>query len=153
MLIASIASGAFIDKVLEPKWFVLLGQSSFALYMFHVPLLIFASWLFANRVELGPVGHLVEGCDRRLMLSVVSVGRSSTHRETPKVLVSLWLRDTEIFRISNSALKPQPLNKTSSTQKMSVPKENGWHLASRFFNHLVVSVLAMASTMSTTAPM
>ena len=60
VLIASIASGAFIDKVLEPKWFVLLGQSSFALYMFHVPLLIFASWLFANRVELGPVRHLVE---------------------------------------------------------------------------------------------
>ena len=60
VLIASIASGAFIDKVLKPKWFVLLGQSSFALYMFHVPLLTFTSWFFANRIELGPVGHLVE---------------------------------------------------------------------------------------------
>jgi peptidoglycan/LPS O-acetylase OafA/YrhL len=60
VLIASIASGAFIDKVLKPKWFVLLGQSSFALYMFHAPLLIFASRFFANRIELGPVGRLVE---------------------------------------------------------------------------------------------
>jgi peptidoglycan/LPS O-acetylase OafA/YrhL len=60
VLIASIASGAFIDKVLKPKWFVLLGQSSFALYMFHAPLLIFVSWFFANRIELGPVGHLLE---------------------------------------------------------------------------------------------
>ena len=41
VLIASIASGAFIDKVLKPKWFVLLGQSSFALYMFHAPLLMY----------------------------------------------------------------------------------------------------------------
>ena len=60
VLIASIASGAFIDKVLKPNWFVLLGQSSFALYMFHAPLLIFTAWYFANRTELGHVGHLVE---------------------------------------------------------------------------------------------
>jgi len=59
ILIASIASGAFIDKVLKPKWFVLLGQSSFALYMLHAPLLIFAAWYFAGRTELGHIGHLV----------------------------------------------------------------------------------------------
>jgi peptidoglycan/LPS O-acetylase OafA/YrhL len=59
ILIASIASGAFIDKILKPKWFVLLGQSSFALYMLHAPLLIFVAWYFANRTELGHIGHLV----------------------------------------------------------------------------------------------
>jgi peptidoglycan/LPS O-acetylase OafA/YrhL len=58
VLIASIASGAFIDRILKPKWFVLLGQSSFALYMLHAPLLIFAAWNFANRTELGHIGHL-----------------------------------------------------------------------------------------------
>ena len=58
VLIASIASGAFIDKILKPKWFVLLGQSSFALYMLHAPLLIFATWYFANRIELGHIGRL-----------------------------------------------------------------------------------------------
>src|SRR6202022_3935889 len=60
VLIASIASGAFIDRALKPKWFVLLGQSSFALYMLHAPLLIFVSWFFANRIELGPVGRVVK---------------------------------------------------------------------------------------------
>jgi peptidoglycan/LPS O-acetylase OafA/YrhL len=59
VLIASIASGAFIDKVLKPKWFVLLGQSSFALYMLHAPLLIYVAWYFAKRTELGHIGHLV----------------------------------------------------------------------------------------------
>lgn len=59
VLIASIASGAFIDKVLKPKWFVLLGQSSFALYMFHAPLLIYIAWYFAHRTELGHIAHLV----------------------------------------------------------------------------------------------
>jgi peptidoglycan/LPS O-acetylase OafA/YrhL len=58
VLIASIASGAFIDKILKPKWFVLLGQSSFALYMLHAPLLIFVAWYFANRAELGHIAHL-----------------------------------------------------------------------------------------------
>jgi peptidoglycan/LPS O-acetylase OafA/YrhL len=58
VLIASIASGAFIDKILKPTWFVLLGQSSFALYMLHAPLLIFVAWYFANRSELGHIGHL-----------------------------------------------------------------------------------------------
>jgi peptidoglycan/LPS O-acetylase OafA/YrhL len=58
VLIASIASGAFIDKILKPKWFVLLGQSSFALYMLHAPLLIFVAWYFANRAELGHIGRL-----------------------------------------------------------------------------------------------
>jgi peptidoglycan/LPS O-acetylase OafA/YrhL len=59
VLIASIASGAFIDKMLKPKWFVLLGQSSFALYMLHSPLLIFVAWYFASRTELGHIGHLI----------------------------------------------------------------------------------------------
>ena len=59
VLIASIASGAFIDKILKPKWFVLLGQSSFALYMLHAPLLIYVAWYFASRTELGHIGHLV----------------------------------------------------------------------------------------------
>jgi peptidoglycan/LPS O-acetylase OafA/YrhL len=59
VLIASIASGAFIDRVLKPKWFVLLGQSSFALYMLHAPLLIYVAWHFAKRTELGHFGHLV----------------------------------------------------------------------------------------------
>jgi len=54
ILIASIASGAFIDKILSPKWLVLLGQSSFALYMLHWPLLV-----FANRTELGHIGRLL----------------------------------------------------------------------------------------------
>jgi peptidoglycan/LPS O-acetylase OafA/YrhL len=58
-LIASIASGAFIDKALKPKWFLLLGQSSFALYMLHAPLLICAAWYLANRTELGHLGHLL----------------------------------------------------------------------------------------------
>src|ERR1700680_4550519 len=73
------------------------------------------------------------GCDRRLMLSVVSVGRSSTHRETPKVLVSLWLRDTEIFRISNSALKPQPLNRTSLHKKCLSQKKTAGISRQPFF--------------------
>lgn len=59
VLIASIASGAFIDKMLKPKWFVLLGQSSFALYMFHAPLLIYVAWYFAHRTELGHIAHLI----------------------------------------------------------------------------------------------
>jgi peptidoglycan/LPS O-acetylase OafA/YrhL len=59
ILIASIASGTFADKLLKPRWFVLLGQSSFALYMLHAPLLIFAAWYFAGRMELGPVSHFL----------------------------------------------------------------------------------------------
>jgi peptidoglycan/LPS O-acetylase OafA/YrhL len=59
ILIAGIASGAFVDKILKPKWFVLLGQSSFALYMLHWPLLVFTAWYFANRTELGHIGRLV----------------------------------------------------------------------------------------------
>jgi peptidoglycan/LPS O-acetylase OafA/YrhL len=59
VLIASIASGAFIDRMLKPKWFVLMGQSSFALYMLHAPLLIYVAWYFAKRDELGHIGHLV----------------------------------------------------------------------------------------------
>jgi len=39
-------------------WWRVLGQSSFALYMLHAPLLIFATWYFANRIELGHIGRL-----------------------------------------------------------------------------------------------
>jgi len=100
ILIASIASGAFVDKILKPKWFVLLGQSSFALYMLHWPLLVFAAWYVANRTELGHLGRLAVVALVVVFLWHSTDGRSSAHHKTPKVLASVRRRDAEIFRLA-----------------------------------------------------
>ena len=52
VLILSLASGGFAARALQPKWFVLLGQSSFALYVLHAPLWDYLQWFFRDSVVL-----------------------------------------------------------------------------------------------------
>jgi peptidoglycan/LPS O-acetylase OafA/YrhL len=44
IFILSLASGGFAARALQPKVFVLLGQSSFALYILHAPLWDYLHW-------------------------------------------------------------------------------------------------------------
>lgn len=46
LFILSLASGGFAARALQPAWFVLLGQSSFALYILHAPLWDYLQWTF-----------------------------------------------------------------------------------------------------------
>ena len=50
VFILSLASGGFAARALQFKWFVLLGQSSFALYILHAPLWDYLQWFFAVSV-------------------------------------------------------------------------------------------------------
>ncbi|MFY9528079.1 MAG: hypothetical protein WBC04_10675 [Candidatus Acidiferrales bacterium] len=38
LAVSSLASGGFAARLFQPRWFVLLGQSSYCLYMLHAPL-------------------------------------------------------------------------------------------------------------------
>jgi peptidoglycan/LPS O-acetylase OafA/YrhL len=38
LVVSSLASGGFAARLFQPRWFVLLGQSSYCLYMLHFPL-------------------------------------------------------------------------------------------------------------------
>jgi peptidoglycan/LPS O-acetylase OafA/YrhL len=46
LVVSALASGGFAAHLFEPRWFVLLGQSSYCLYMLHVPL-----WNLAHEVS------------------------------------------------------------------------------------------------------
>lgn len=45
LIVFSLASGGLGARLFEPRWFVVLGQSSFCLYMLHVPL-----WNLAKQI-------------------------------------------------------------------------------------------------------
>jgi peptidoglycan/LPS O-acetylase OafA/YrhL len=45
LLVSSLASGGFGARLFRFKWFVLLGQSSFCLYMLHLPI-----WNFVHQI-------------------------------------------------------------------------------------------------------
>lgn len=57
VLIFSIASGGFAERIFRPRWLVSLGQSSFALYMLHAPLWEFVKW---GRGQEKPLDHKVK---------------------------------------------------------------------------------------------
>jgi peptidoglycan/LPS O-acetylase OafA/YrhL len=52
VLICSIASGGLAARALQAKWFVVLGQSSFALYMVHAPLWGLIQWASGSEASL-----------------------------------------------------------------------------------------------------
>jgi peptidoglycan/LPS O-acetylase OafA/YrhL len=54
LLVSSLASGGLGARLFRPQWFVALGQSSFCLYMLHLPIWNAVHWCFAER----PFSHL-----------------------------------------------------------------------------------------------
>jgi peptidoglycan/LPS O-acetylase OafA/YrhL len=58
LFIFSLASGGFGARVFQPQWFVVLGQSSYCLYMLHAPLWDFAQQLSSRHWHFGYTGDL-----------------------------------------------------------------------------------------------
>ncbi|MDP9146228.1 MAG: acyltransferase [Acidobacteriota bacterium] len=48
IVVISIASGGFAASILRARWLVILGQSSFALYMLHAPLMQYVVWKWSD---------------------------------------------------------------------------------------------------------
>jgi peptidoglycan/LPS O-acetylase OafA/YrhL len=58
LAVSSLASGGFAARLFQPRWFVLLGQSSYCLYMLHAPLWDYAQQLSSRYWHFGYVGDL-----------------------------------------------------------------------------------------------
>jgi peptidoglycan/LPS O-acetylase OafA/YrhL len=59
LIVSSLASGGLGARLFRPKWFILLGQSSFCLYMLHWPIWNLAHQIFASNKDLSHVTNLL----------------------------------------------------------------------------------------------
>jgi peptidoglycan/LPS O-acetylase OafA/YrhL len=65
LLVVSLASGGLGARLFRYKWFVMLGQSSFCLYMLHWPI-----WSFLHQV-LAPQGDLSHAANLLILVTIV----------------------------------------------------------------------------------
>lgn len=65
VLVVSLASGGLGADLLRHKWLVMLGQSSFCLYMLHIPI-----WNFLHQV-LAPYGDLSHAANLLILAAIV----------------------------------------------------------------------------------
>jgi len=65
LVVSSLASGGFAARLFQPRWFIMLGQSSFCLYMLHFPL-----WDLAHQIS-APYWNPTHIGDLALVLIIV----------------------------------------------------------------------------------